>query len=397
MAVTPAVQAADNPYQRGPNPTLSSVRAGSGPYATTSTTVARSAVSGFGGGTVYYPTSTSDGTFGAVAMCPGYTATKESLAWFGPRVASHGFVVFIIDTVTTSDQPAQRGDELLAALDHLTRTSSVRSRIDASRLAVAGHSMGGGGTLEAAKDRPGLRAAVPLAPWNTTKNWSGNRVPTLIIGGQSDTIAAVSSHAVPFYTSLPTTPDKAYLELAGASHFFPQSANADVAMMFVSWLKRFVDGDTRYEQFLCPGPSVSGSVSRYSSTCPLASGPTPTSTTTATTGTSTTRTTTTSSGGSGGGACSASYATSNAWQGGFVGTVTVRADLALSGWQVTLALPAGTTITGSWNGVRSGSTGTVQVRNETYNGILASGQTTSFGFQGSGSPSGLTVTSCTAN
>ena len=75
----------------------------------------------------------------------------------------------------------------------------------------------------------------------------------------------------------------------------------------------------------------------------------------------------------------------------------MRADLALSGWQVTLALPAGTTITGSWNGVRSGSTGTVQVRNETYNGILASGQTTSFGFQGSGSPSGLTVTSCTAN
>ena len=47
----------------------------------------------------------------------------------------------------------------------------MRSRIDASRLAVAGHSMGGGGSLEAALDRPSLQAAVPLAPWNATKSW----------------------------------------------------------------------------------------------------------------------------------------------------------------------------------------------------------------------------------
>jgi hypothetical protein len=74
--------------------------------------------------------------------------------------------------------------------------------------------------------------------------------------------------------------------------------------------------------------------------------------------------------------------------------VTVTAEARLTGWRVTLALPSGTAVTGSWNGVRSGSTGTVTVTNEAYNGQLAAGQSTTFGVQGTGSPSGVTA-ACT--
>lgn len=269
LTVAPATQAhaADNPYQRGPDPTTAALDATSGPYAVATTSVP-SSVSGFGGGTVYYPTTAGDGTFGAVAISPGFTATWSSIAWLGPRIASHGFVVIGIETNSLYDQPAQRGDELLAALGYLTTQSPVRTRVDASRLAVAGHSMGGGGTLEAALDRPSLQAAVPLAPWDTTKSWSGLRVPTLIVGGQSDTIAPVASHSIPFYTSFPAATEKAYLELRGQSHFFPQTVNTLTGRLAVAWLKRFVDNDTRYDQFLCPGPSGTG-VSDYRNTCPL--------------------------------------------------------------------------------------------------------------------------------
>ncbi len=260
-------QAADNPYQRGPNPTLSALDAQRGPYSVATTSVS-SLVTGFGGGTIYYPTTTSEGTFGAVAISPGFTATWSSISWLGPRIASHGFVVIGIETNTLYDQPAQRGDELLAALDYLTRSSSVRSRVDASRLAVAGHSMGGGGTLEASRDRPSLQAAVPLAPWNLTKSWSDIRVPTLIVGGEADTIAPVSSHSIPFYTSIPSSSEKAFLELNNASHFFPQTVNTLTGRLAVAWLKRFVDNDTRYDQFLCPGPTGLD-VSDYRNTCPL--------------------------------------------------------------------------------------------------------------------------------
>ena len=267
VGVAPA-QAAPNPYERGPAPTQSALDASRGPY-TVATENVSSLVSGFGGGTIYYPTSTGEGTFGAVAISPGFTARWSSLSWLGPRIASHGFVVIGIETNSLYDQPSSRGDQLLAALDYLTRSSSVRSRIDATRLAVAGHSMGGGGSLEASRDRPSLQAAVPLAPWNTTKSWSSLRVPTLIVGGESDSVAPVSSHSVPFYTSIPSATEKAYLELNNASHFFPQSVNTPTARLAVSWLKRFVDNDTRYDQFLCPGPTGSA-IEEYRNTCPLA-------------------------------------------------------------------------------------------------------------------------------
>ncbi|MEV2247914.1 alpha/beta hydrolase [Streptomyces sp. NPDC049970] len=267
-ALMPGAQAADNPYERGPAPSNSSIEASRGSYATSQTTVSSLGVSGFGGGTIYYPTSTSDGTFGAVVIAPGFTAYQSSIAWLGPRLASQGFVVFTIDTNTTVDQPASRGDQLLAALDYLTERSSARTRIDSSRLGVMGHSMGGGGTLEAAKDRPSLQAAIPLTGWNTDKTWPEVKTPTLVIGADGDTVAPVATHSEPFYNSLPSSLDKAYLELRGASHFTPNSSNTTIAKYSISWLKRFIDNDTRYEQFLCPLPSTSLTIAEYRGNCP---------------------------------------------------------------------------------------------------------------------------------
>jgi pimeloyl-ACP methyl ester carboxylesterase len=264
----PGAQAADNPYERGPAPTESSIEALRGPYSVADTSVSSLAVTGFGGGTIYYPTSTSDGTFGAVVIAPGFTAYQSSIAWLGPRLASQGFVVFTIDTNTTLDQPDSRGRQLLAALDYLTERSSVRGRIDSSRLGVMGHSMGGGGTLEAAKSRPSLQAAIPLTPWNLDKSWPEVGTPTLIVGADGDTVAPVASHAEPFYSGLPSATDRAYLELNNATHFSPNTSNTTIAKYSVSWLKRFIDNDTRYEQFLCPLPRPSLTIEEYRGNCP---------------------------------------------------------------------------------------------------------------------------------
>ena len=264
--VAGTANAAENPYERGPAPTESLIESSRGPFTTSSTTVS-SLVSGFGGATIYYPTTTSVGTFGAVAISPGFTASQSSLAWLGPRLASHGFVTMIIDTNSRFAQPSSRGTQLLAALDYLTERSSVRSRVDASRLAVAGHSMGGGGSLEAAATRTTLKAVIPLAPWNTDKTWGTVTAPTFIIGGEYDSVAPVSSHAEPFYTSLSRARDRAYMELDGASHFFPQTSNTTMAKYMISWLKRFVDDDTRYDQFLCPAPD-DRAIEEYRNSCP---------------------------------------------------------------------------------------------------------------------------------
>jgi dienelactone hydrolase len=270
LSSSPGVEAQTNPYARGPNPTTASIEATRGPYATSQATVGSGR--GFGGGTIYYPTSTADGTFGAVAISPGFTARQSSIAWLGPRLASQGFVIITIDTNSTSDFPDSRADQLQAALDYLVSAGSpVASRVDRNRLAVMGHSMGGGGTMSAAAQNTALQAAIPLAGWHSTKNFSGVRTPTLVIGAQNDTVAAVGSHSEPFYESLPATLDKAYLELAGASHFAPNTSNTTIAKYSIAWLKRFVDDDTRYEQFLCPRPTGSA-ISEYRDTCPHSGG-----------------------------------------------------------------------------------------------------------------------------
>ncbi|RPF20395.1 alpha/beta hydrolase family protein [Myceligenerans xiligouense] len=263
-ALAAPAQAADNPYERGPNPTESSIEATRGYYSVSDESVS-SLAPGFGGGTIYYPTTRTDGTFGAVAVVPGYTASESTIEWLGARVASQGFVVFTIDTDTRLDQPRQRGDQLLAALDYLTERSDVADRVDPSRLAVMGHSMGGGGTLEAAKDRPSLKAIIPMTPWNLDKTWGDVEVPMLDFGAEYDTIASPTTHAKPFYNT--HGGEKMYIELNSATHFAPNTNNTTIAKYSIAWLKRWVDNDTRYTQFLCPTPTSWLYIEESASTC----------------------------------------------------------------------------------------------------------------------------------
>jgi hypothetical protein len=111
------------------------------------------------------------------------------------------------------------------------------------------------------------------------------------------------------------------------------------------------------------------------------------------------RTVTTPPGGGGGtGACTATYRTINAWSGGFQAEVTIRntGTQTLNGWTATWTLPAGTAITQVWNGRSTGSGSNASVRNETYNGTVAPGASTSFGFTASGNSAAPATVGCTS-
>ncbi|WP_328347943.1 extracellular catalytic domain type 1 short-chain-length polyhydroxyalkanoate depolymerase [Micromonospora sp. NBC_00421] len=96
------------------------------------------------------------------------------------------------------------------------------------------------------------------------------------------------------------------------------------------------------------------------------------------------------------GGCAASVSL-NSWTGGFVATVKVTAGSSgTRGWTVSVPLPGGTSVTGTWSATASGASGTVRFTNVDYNGQLGAGQSTEFGFQGTGSAAGVTPT-CTAS
>lgn len=256
-------------YERGPAPTASSLLR-SGSFNISSTSVSSFSVSGFGGGTIYYPTSTAEGTYGGVVLTPGYSASSSTYSRLARRVASWGFVVFAIDTNSRFDFPDSRGRQILSAVEYLTEdaSSTVASRLDESRVAVSGHSMGGGGTLYAADNGPSIvKAAVALQPWHSDKSWPGIDIPTMIIGAENDSTAPVASHSIPFYNSLTRAPEKAYGEINNAGHTIAATDDDWQGRLMVSWLKRYVDEDTRFSSFLCPAPS-SINLSDYRDTCP---------------------------------------------------------------------------------------------------------------------------------
>jgi hypothetical protein len=84
FAVAVPAGAAANPYERGPAPTLASLQASRGPFATAELAV-QNALPGFASGRIFYPTDTTQGTFGLVAIAPGFLSSYNDMAWVGPR------------------------------------------------------------------------------------------------------------------------------------------------------------------------------------------------------------------------------------------------------------------------------------------------------------------------
>jgi dienelactone hydrolase len=217
----------------------------------------------FGAATVYYPQD-ADPPFTSVAVVPGFTAYQSSIAAWGPFLASHGIVTMTIDTLTTSDPPAQRATELDGALKSLQgenerEGSPLKGKLAKDHQGVSGWSMGGGGTLIAASKNASstVRAAVSFAAWGPTGG-AMDKVPVLMFEGTTDPLAAGMSE--PYYMQVPDSTPKMLFEVNGAGHDVansPRNSMSTIGLYGLSWFKVYLEGDMRYKQFLLlPKPSI---------------------------------------------------------------------------------------------------------------------------------------------
>ncbi|HTJ72511.1 MAG TPA: cellulose binding domain-containing protein [Actinospica sp.] len=96
-----------------------------------------------------------------------------------------------------------------------------------------------------------------------------------------------------------------------------------------------------------------------------------------------TATTSASGGGGGSGGCVATYAVTSQWGSGFTATVTVANNGSASskGWKVGWSWGGNQQIVNLWNGTESHSGQSETVTNANFNGSIAPGGNTSFGFQ----------------
>jgi dienelactone hydrolase len=230
-----------------------------GPYTVKTYTSGYKDGANFADATVHYP----DGAmppYPIVAVVPGFASPQSSIQNWGPFLASHGIVTMTIGTNSTSDPPATRELALMDALDSLsgenTRMGSpLVGKLDLTRKAVMGWSMGGGGSLLAANDHPELKAAVGICAWNPGYQYTKDTVPTLMFAGTADTLAGGQSQG--FYMSMPAMTPKLLYEVNGGSHFVandPAGENKQIGLFGLSWLEVFLVGDDRYKQFLLVKP-----------------------------------------------------------------------------------------------------------------------------------------------
>jgi dienelactone hydrolase len=253
---------------RGGDPTRETINR-NGPFRFASYSFGFNSV-GFGGGTIFYPVD-AEPPYSGVVMCPGFLALKSSISGWGPFFASHGIVLMVIDTLTVVDQVIQRAPEMNAALASLKAEnnragSPLRGKMSADRYGLSGWSMGGGATWIITANRPEIKTAVTLAGHNLTAGGAisslGSRVPTLMMNGGSDvTILGGLGQTQSAYDAIPNTTPKMLYVMALDGHFSwgtPTTNGGASGRYMMAWQKTFLEGDTRYRQFLLErGPLAS--------------------------------------------------------------------------------------------------------------------------------------------
>lgn len=246
-------------FAKGPAPTTASIEA-KGPFATATAKLVNASAYG-NGTTVYHPTDKTQGSFGLVVLCPGFVSTASLYAGIAERIASHGFVVAVVQTKSLIDQPKARATQMVAVMEAMkaqNKASGVAwaGLVDESRVAFMGHSAGGAGTFYAAATHPELKALVGLMagePGTSYKTLAASTTqPTLVLTAENDGLA--SSWSEPFFQALTGSAPAVWVQLAGANHLSlwttaSQASQARVAKYALAWAKRFVDDDERYTPF----------------------------------------------------------------------------------------------------------------------------------------------------
>lgn len=127
------------------------------------------------GVTSYVPSddgqTAAQGTFPLVLLMPGYGASYNRYTHLSRPLASHGFVVVGLDFASAGLIPTSRHDEnageALAVLDWALTAGPFADRIDPTKIAAIGHSMGGKIAFYAASLDARIDLVVAWDPQNT--------------------------------------------------------------------------------------------------------------------------------------------------------------------------------------------------------------------------------------
>jgi predicted dienelactone hydrolase len=205
------------------------------------------------------------GRFPLVVFAPGYQTCGDVYSDLLTQWASAGYVVAVVNFPQTNCQTVDPNESdlvnqpadvatVIAQLDGLSKSAHgpLAGLIDASRVAVAGHSDGGDTVAAMAAmsccQYPGLRAAIVLAgaEWpGFAGSWFASPTPPMLFVQGTADVWNPPATSVQLYQA-DSTGIRYYLQLPGADHFAPyegdQTPEPIVEQVTIDFLDQFLAG-----------------------------------------------------------------------------------------------------------------------------------------------------------
>lgn len=198
---------------------------------------------------IYYPATSAGnnvavatGTFPVVVFGHGFVMAWDAYTDLWTDLVSNGYIVCLPRTEGGfSPAHLELGKDLSKIAEYMTTTMtsiappapapSLVGKIN-PRVALSGHSMGGGASFLGAQNNTNITTMLNFAAANTNPSSQHAAkfisVPSLVISGENDCVTPPNVHQKPEYDSLILTNTKAYISVKGGDHCsFATRSNAN--------------------------------------------------------------------------------------------------------------------------------------------------------------------------
>lgn len=181
---------------------------------------------------IYYPVTTSGSTAFAAGQFPvvvfghGFTISTADYNYIWQTLVPLGYIVALPKTESgLFPNHTNFGADLAFVGNQIVANNSLPSSIFythvVNKIAIMGHSMGGGCTFLAAQNNPNITTIITLAaavtnPSSTTAA-ANVTCPALNIAGAEDCVAPTAQHQIPMYAATASS-CKTYYEIIGGTH-----------------------------------------------------------------------------------------------------------------------------------------------------------------------------------
>ncbi|MBA2541159.1 MAG: alpha/beta fold hydrolase [Deltaproteobacteria bacterium] len=231
--------------------------------------------------TIYTPTGATSAPL--VIVSPGFQMARAQYASYAKHLATWGFVVVLTDYADTGFFANHQllADDVSAVVDH----AIAQLPIDAAKIGVAGHSLGGKISVFAATQDPRIRAVVAWDPVDSNnpsvapQKMTGMTAALAVVGettnasGGGMPCAPAAENFAQFYAAAPSPAMS--ITVTGADHMdwvddpscgfcgFCSAGAADPALvrtvtkrLDVAWLRLHLLGDAAMEPWLTAPPEL---------------------------------------------------------------------------------------------------------------------------------------------